>query len=290
MPLPILLALVSMLAQGASDFLYKKAQDSGIALESYLLVEAVPFAATALLFGYLLGDASPNRAALVYGPIFGVFSFCGIFLFVTSLREGEAGVNTLIFRLNFVLAALIAILFLGERWTASLGAGLLLAVLAIASVTILGGRRGEGGERGGKRVRLARPAALAALAMLFFAVLNIIFKVAVSAGGNVAFLIFFGACAWMVCAFSVMVARRRFHFPANNWRYLPMTGCLKSVAFFLMLYAFRAGGAASVVVPIVQLSFLVTVALAVLFLGERIDRTKGFGLAFALAALFMLSR
>ncbi len=283
MPLPILLALVSMLAQGASDFLYKKAQDSGIALESYLLVEAVPFAATALLFGYILGDASPNRAALIYGPIFGVFSFCGIFLFVTSLREGEAGVNTLIFRLNFVLAALIAILFLGERWTASLGAGLLLAVLAIASVTILGGRRG-------KRVRLSRPAALAALAMLFFAVLNIIFKVAVSAGGNVAFLIFFGACAWMVCAFSVMVARRRFHFPANNWRYLPMTGCLKSVAFFLMLYAFRAGGAASVVVPIVQLSFLVTVALAVLFLGERIDRTKGFGLAFALAALFMLSR
>ena len=283
MPLPILLALVSMLAQGVSDFLYKKAQDSGIALESYLLVEAVPFAATALLFGYLLGDASPNRAALVYGPIFGVFSFCGIFLFVTSLREGEAGVNTLIFRLNFVLAALVAILFLGERWTASLGAGLLLAVLAIASVTILGGRRGKG-------VRLSRPAALAALAMLFFAVLNIIFKVAVSAGGNIAFLIFFGACAWMVCAFSLMAARRRFLFPANNWRYLPMTGCLKSVAFFLMLYAFRAGGAASVVVPIVQLSFLVTVALAVLFLGERIDRTKGFGLAFALAALFMLSR
>ena len=67
MPLTVLLALFSMLAQGTSDFIYKKAQDRGIVLESYLVLEAAPFAGVAILFGYLMGDLAMNRMAMVYG-------------------------------------------------------------------------------------------------------------------------------------------------------------------------------------------------------------------------------
>ena len=71
---------------------------------------------------------------------------------------------------------------------------------------------------------------------------------------------------------------------------MSVTGSLKALAFFSMFSAFRFGGAASVVVPIVQLSFLVTILLAAVFLGERLDPPKLIGLGLALAAIFLLSR
>lgn len=287
MSVPILLALLGMCAQGASDFFYKKAQNRGIVLETYLQVEWIPFALVALLFGYLNSDLEPNRASLIYGPIFGVFSFIAIFLFVSSLREGEAGVNTLIFRLNFVLVAFFAILFLGERWTLSLTAGLAFAALAIASTSVVGRSRSPAG--GGGRALSSRSLALVLSAMFFFSVVNIIFKVSVMNGGNVPFLIVFGACSWSVAAFILMVTRGRYGFPPGNWIYFPITGSLKSVAFFCLLTSFRLGGNASAVVPIVQMSFVLTAILAALFLGEAFHRWKWIGLGFAALAILSLS-
>lgn len=284
MPLTILLALFSMLAQGTSDFFYKKAQERGIVLESYLVAEAVPFAAVAVIFGYFTGELTANRAAMTYGPVLGILSFIAIYTFVTSLREGEAGINTLIFRLNFILVAVMAVLWLEEEWSFSLSVGLSLAILAIASVTLLGSSRGGGAPRS------RRPIALAFIAMIFFSILNVGFKVAVQAGSGAAVLIVFTSLAWTFCAFVVMAVRKKWQFPRNNWIFMPVTGSLKALAFFSMLSAFRLGGAASVVVPIVQLSFLVTILLAAVFLRERLDPPRLIGLVLAIAAIFLLSQ
>ncbi|MDA0999262.1 MAG: DMT family transporter [bacterium] len=289
MSVPILLAILGMCAQGASDFFYKRAQNRGIVLETYLQVEWIPFALVALLFGYLNGDLEPNRASLIYGPIFGVFSFIAIFLFVSSLREGEASINTLIFRLNFVLVAFFAILFLGERWTISLTAGLVFAGLAIASTAVMGRSRSPAGGGGGRRGLSSRSLALVLSGMFFFSVVNVIFKVSVVNGGNVPFLIVFGACSWSVAAFILMVARGRYGFPPGNWIYFPITGSLKSVSFFCLLTSFRLGGNASAVVPIVQMSFVLTAILAAVFLGETFNRWKWAGLGFAALAILALS-
>lgn len=290
MSLPIVLAILGMFSQGASDFFYKKAQDSGIVLESYLLAEAVPFALVALFFGYVTGDLAPNWTAVIYGPVFGVSSFIAIFLFVTSLRDGEASVNTLIFRLNFVLVAFFAILFLGERWTVSLTTGLVFAALAIGSMTVLGRNWFSAGGAGTGKPASPRSLALVLLAMFFFAIVNIIFKVSVARGGNIPFLIVFGACGWSVAAAALMVARRRFSFPPSNWIYFPVTGSLKSAAFFFLLTSFRAGGNASTVIPIVQMSFVVTAILAAVFLREVFSRWKWVGLGFMILAIAALSR
>ena len=145
--LNILLAVLSMVTQGTSDFIYKRAQERGVVFESYFAVECVPFAGVALLAGYLMEGLIINQATVLYGLVFGVFSFWAVYFFVTSLREGEVGVNTLIFRLNFVLVAVFAILWLGEPWTAAVGAGLIFAALGIASVTLL--RRPPEDERDG---------------------------------------------------------------------------------------------------------------------------------------------
>ncbi len=284
MSLTILLALFSMLAQGTADFFYKKAQDRGIVLESYLLLESIPFTAVAVIFGYLTGEVTPNRAAMTYGPVLGLLAFAAFFAFITSLRKGEAGINTLIFRLNFILVAVIAVTWLGEEWSFSLSVGLSLAILAIASVTLLGSSRSGGAPRS------LRPIALAFIAMIFFAILNSGFKIAVRAGSGAAILMLFTSLAWTICAFVVTVVRKKWQFPRNNWIFMSVTGSLKALAFFSMFSAFRFGGAASVVVPIVQLSFLVTILLAAAFLRERLDPPKLIGLGLALAAIFLLSR
>ena len=78
--------------------------------------------------------------------------------------------------------------------------------------------------------------------------------------------------------------------PRGHWAFIPFTGTLKSLAFCSMRTAFRLGGAASVVVPIVQLSFLVTVLLAACLPQERLDAPRLGGLALAVGAVFLLSR
>ena len=279
----LLLAVLSMLAQGTSDFVYKRAQDRGIVLESYLMVESVPFAAAALLMGAFLDGLFLNRTTVILGLICGVFSFWAIFCFVTSLKAGEVGVNSLIFRLNFVFVAIFAMLWLGERWTLSVGVGLVFAILAIGSVTLMergGGKRFVGGRR---------PIGLALLGMVLFAVLNVVLKIGIRDGANMGWLIAFAAFSWASCAAVLAAARKRFLMPRNNWIFLPITGFLKAIAFCSLLYAFRRGGAASVVVPIAQLSFLVTIGWAAVILREPLTRAKLVGLGFAVAAIVAFS-
>lgn len=281
--LNILLAVLSMVTQGTSDFIYKRAQERGVVFESYFAVECVPFAGVALLFGYLMEGLIINQATVLYGLVFGVFSFWAVYFFVSSLREGEVGVNTLIFRLNFVLVAVFAILWLGEPWTAAVGAGLIFAALGIASVTLLAGRRKTNGTGSGRSIGLAL------LAMVLFAMLGVTLKIGIQEGANIGWAIVLGSMSWAVCACILVVARKRYSMPRANWVFLPMTGCLKAISFSLMLFAFRRGGNASVVVPIVQLSFLVTMIWAAIFLGEPLTRSKIIGLAFAVAAILAFS-
>ena len=283
MPVPILLALFSMAGLGASDFLYKKAQSRGMVAESFLVAEIPYFVSAALLFGYVTGDLRPNTASLIYGPPMGLCSFIGTFFFLQSLRDGEVGVSTLILRLNFVLVALLAVLALGEPWSLALAAGLLCSGLAVAAVT-------WGSRRGGSRRSSRRSLLLAFLAMMFFAALNLMFKIGVREGGNVPFLILFSAVVWSACSASFALWRGRTAMPRANWAFSPFTGSLKALAFCSMLLSFRLGGAASVIVPIVQLSFLVTILLAAVFLRERLDALKIAGLALAVAGIFLFYR
>ena len=272
-----------MLAQGTSDFVYKRAQDRGIVLETYLMVESVPFAAAALLMGTLLDGFFLNWTTVIIGLIAGVFSFWAIFCFVTSLKTGEVGVSTLIFRLNFVFVAIFATLWLGERWSVSMGEGLGFAILAIGSVTLMERRRGER-IAGGRR-----PIALALLGMVLFGVLNVVLKIGIRDGANVGWFIAFAGLSWASCAAALAAARKRFLMPRNNWIFLPITGFLKAIAFCALLYAFRRGGDASVVVPIAQLSFLVTIGWAAVILREPLTRPKLVGLGFSVAAIVAFS-
>ena len=125
--------------------------------------------------------------------------------------------------------------------------------------------------------------------MVLFAILNLLFKIAIQEGANVGWMVVLAAFSWFLSAALLVVLRRRFSMPKNNWIFLPITGFLKSSAFFALLYAFQRGGSASVVVPIAQLSFLVTIVWAAVVLREPLTRPKLIGLGFAVAAIVAFS-
>jgi uncharacterized membrane protein len=57
-----------------------------------------------------------------------------------------------------------------------------------------------------------------------------------------------------------------------------------------MLLAGLARGEASVLVPVAQMSFVVTAGLGFIFLREALTIRKGFGLAIAIVALTCMAR
>ena len=82
---------------------------------------------------------------------------------------------------------------------------------------------------------------------------------------------------------------RGFHPPPGAWRH-GATAAVLLLFWLIMLLAGLAPGEASVLVPVAQLSFVVTAGLGLVFLRETLTLHKGFGLAFAIAALICLAR
>ena len=79
---------------------------------------------------------------------------------------------------------------------------------------------------------------------------------------------------------------------ADSIRRLPPGATAAVLLLFglVMLLAGLARGEASVLVPIAQLSFVVTAGLGLVLLHETLTLRKGCGLAFAIAALICLAR
>ena len=71
--------------------------------------------------------------------------------------------------------------------------------------------------------------------------------------------------------------------------YVGLAGFIASVAFFLYIKAITIGNV-SVVKPIVGLSTLITVVLAITLFHEKIDARTVIGILFAILAILLLSR
>ena len=137
--LAVTLAVAALLLGAVADLLYRVAQQRGIDAPNFIFWQSTIFTAiiwaVAVSSWVILGDDGPvdfiHRSTWLYGVPAGVFGYLGLTLFVASLRTGDASVNAPIFRLNFVVTALGAIIILGESADPIKLGGILLAVLAV---------------------------------------------------------------------------------------------------------------------------------------------------------------
>ena len=141
---PILFALASMAVQSIADCVYKRAQVKGTVPETFLVYQSYSFGVTAFALVLALGVFRADWTAWKYGPACGLFAFAACYFFLRSLKGGQVSVNTMVFRLSFILTAGLAVVFLAEPVTERKLAGLAAAVLAVASLTVTPGRGGGG--------------------------------------------------------------------------------------------------------------------------------------------------
>src|SRR5581483_8531832 len=274
-------ALAALAFYGVGDFVYKRAARQGLRADHLLMSQAWIFLPLVVVSAQVTGTLAPRPAAL-WGSLAGAFVFAGFYNFIRSLATGPVSINAPIFRLNFVITALLAIVVLGEPLGVAKAAGL---VLALGATWLLLGTREPGELKHEDRASLVR----VVVATLCFGAANFLHAVGLRQGVVPETMLVAQAIVFMpLTNAAVLLKDRKLAAPRACWGY----GAVMSVVLlgaFVCLLRGVALGQASVVVPVAQMGFIVTALLGVVLLREQVTARMLLGLAAALAALVTLS-
>jgi len=269
-------ALLAMAFYGVVDFTYGRATQHGVTPGTMTVSQSAIVTPATGVWAWMEGTYAWTPPTFL-GIAAGIFVFIGLWAFMKSLKIGETSVSTPIYRISFVITALIAIIFLDEPMTLRKGVGFLFAGTAIFFISDFGlSRQAE--------VR-SRSIVWALVAMCAVGLLNIVYKLGVSKGVSPVMMlhsqaVFFISIAW-IYAFAVQGGPR---FSRTGWTHASVTAVCFTGGIVSFLTAFQTGEA-SIVTPIVQLSFVVSVLMATWWMGERFSPRKLLGLALAVCTI-----
>jgi drug/metabolite transporter (DMT)-like permease len=275
------LALGAMMFYGLADWVFKRAAASGVQAHHFLALQALFFAPGIFLYG-LTTNTLALGPPFAWGMMAGVLIFVALYNFARSLASGAVSIFAPVFRLSFAITVALAVWLLNERLTgwklAGLGASLVALWLLLA-----------GGPASAPRI--TKSSVLNVLvATVTMGIVSFIYKLGVIAGGSPATVLTGQASVFLPLA--TLFALKRdggFHPPPGAWRH-GATAAVLLLFGLVMLLAGLARGEASVLVPVAQMSFVVTAGLGFIFLREALTIRKGLGLAFAIVALTCLAR
>ena len=275
------LALGAMMFYGLADWFYKRAAANGVQAHHFLALQAFFFAPGIFLYGLTTGTLVLGTP-FAWGMTAGVLVFVALYNFARSLASGAVSIVAPIFRLSFAITAALAVWLLDEPLTGWKAAGLAASLAAVW--LLLAGRPASAPRATTSSVLRVLVATVA------MGIVSLIYKLGAIAGGSPATILTGQASVFLPLATLFALARDRgFHPPPGAWRH-GATAAVLLLFGLVMLLAGLARGEASVLVPVAQLSFVVTAGLGFAFLGERLTLRKGLGLAFAIAALICLAR
>ncbi len=279
-------ALASLIFAGVNDFIFKKQSSDGSGRGAYLAVVGAVwftvFALAALASGAPAAEAPapPGSTTLARGLAAGLLSASANYLLIGSLRTVGAAVGATIYRMNMVAAAAVGVVFLGEP----LGAAKLTG-FALASAALLLFAAGSGSSRG---CVVESGLILAFAASLLRAAMGISYKLAAEAGVHGAWFLAIQGLVWLVAGSAGAVFRGGGSCLSAA---LIRRGVISGLLVCGIVYFFRRAlefGEASVVIPIAQMSFVITALISRFALGERLDRHKIAALCLSAVAFALL--
>ncbi len=280
-------ALGATICYGLADWVYKRAAAGGVEAHQFLLLQASFFAPGILLYG-LVTDTLALGLPFAWGMAAGALIFIALYNFARSLASGEVSVVVPVFRLSFVITAALALWLLDEPLTRWKLAGLAAALVAVW-LLLAGGPSSAKSAVAGTSPLLRVPLLRVLVATLAMAIVSLIYKLAALAGGSSATVLAGQASTFFPLAALFALNRERgFHPPPGAWRFGAVAALLLLTGL-IMLIRGLAHGEASVLVPVAQLSFVVTSILGFIFLRETLTLRKALGLACAVAALLCLA-
>lgn len=270
-----------MLSTGISDFLYKRAQTQGADAKFFVVFQALLFNVCNLTFFALSGRFEIPIQTVILGVGCALLAYPAVYLFLTSLHEGQASTNVPIFRSSFVVTAIMAFVFLQEPATI----GKLVAVgFAVLSILALSGS-----------LRIEPTSRFMFLQLvistIMYGTFGFLYKVAIATGSSpIGILVAQGA--FVLIASSIVASQGNvkdfFHRNQQAFRsvmiHAPICGVLLSFSWRMLLESLRLGDV-SVSFSIVQLSFVVTSILSMLVWSERVNASKLLGIVAAVSAV-----
>jgi drug/metabolite transporter (DMT)-like permease len=276
-------AVAALICYGLSDAIYKRAARAGLAAQHFLMGQAWIFCPATIVYAALTGTLRFSPAAL-WGGIAGLFLVVGFYNYARSLHAGSVSIIAPVFRLNFIVTAVLAIGWLHERLTAQKLAGFLLAVGA--GWLLLGGSLRRGGADADVARRSLRQVFVATLAT---GAANFCYKLGLIGGATPETLL-----AAQAIVFSFLLTAMTYlmmgaiRLPRGVVRHSGPAAIVLIAAFLFLLHGLKHGDA-SVVVPIAQMGFVVAAVLGVVVFGESWTARKIAGLCTATAALLLLA-
>jgi drug/metabolite transporter (DMT)-like permease len=276
--LAVALALGSSLVYGLSDFL-GGLKSRTLPLLSVLLVSQGAALAVLAVVTIVLGEGPPDGKFLAYGVVAGLAEALGVAALYRGLAVGKMSIVAPIAATAPVVPVAVAAT-LGELPGTLQGAGILVALTGIATISLRG-------AEGGATASTAASVVFGLLTALGFGGFLAAMDAAAEGGVNWALLV---ARMTTVALFLAVWAARR---PAMaiSRRELPvlaLIGVLILAADTLYSLATREG-LLSVVSVLGSLYPVVTIALARVYLKERIEPMQQVGVAVTLAGAALIS-
>ncbi len=261
------------------SFLYKRAQILGVRSGSFMVVQSFCFFCMVLTASLVRHGGVADTPYPALGLLTGVLGMAGAFSALQSMKQGELGTNIAVVRLSFVPTAAGAILFLGEPFTLQKGLLLLLAVLAVTLFF----------DHYRRENRPALKSLIPALtACLAFGAFDLVYKFASLHDVNpLTFLVVQSATAHILINLYVAL-HEKYQFNRAVLRIAPLCGILFGSACLAMLRALREVDV-SLISPFIQMNFILSYILGVIFLGESVTRRKLLGITIVALCVLTLS-
>jgi len=253
---------------------------------SPLLVQVVstigllPVAVALLLWSRSIWEGGRLGLGIFWGFLTGVCASVGnIAVSQAIVRGGEASVITPLTAMYPLVTVMLAVLFLRERINAVQAVGMGLSLFAIVLFNGVDGASADALARG-----VAAPWMVYALvALVLYGVTGVLQKLSTNEVTNELSTVSFAVGTALVTGGILATQKFDWALPPVSWGLALATGLVMGLALWVSYAAYRVGSA-SITTALIALYPVVTVVLAILFLGESMTWLKGLAIALALLA------
>ena len=279
-------AFACMFFAACNDLLFKFFAGKNRGNGFFVSVVGVVWLVVALIPA-LLGQAPADwRATIIWGCISGFFSLAGNIMMLDAMRSLDVGVCSTIYRLNLVPVTVGAALILNENITPIQYAGIAAACLAI--LAFIPRNQSE------VKRKLGWAFIVMIIASLLRAGMGLSYRYGFLHGASEKYVVVINSLFWIFGGVLYAFWRERQLMPYNkqDWKNLfflgGLSGALVTGIVITMALMLKLGNA-SVVLPIAQMSFLVTGALGIGLFKERLTVSKAMAFILGVAAVLLLS-
>ncbi len=275
-----LYATIVFVCVAVGSFFYKRAQLQGIRVGSFMVVQSLSFFLVVSAAGLLRGGPVLDNPYVALGAVAGTLGMAGAFSTLTSMGKGELGPNLAVVRLSFIPTVACAVLFLGEPITPR--KGLLLVLAALAVFLFFDHYRRDNRPGLGSMI----PALAACVA---FGLFDALYKLASNHGVDpLTFLAVQSGTAHILINLYVAI-HEKYAFNKTTLGTGFACGLLFAAGCLSMFKAVEQVDV-SLISPFIQMNFVLSYLLAVVFLGESVTRRKLLGIALVVGSLLLMSR